>query len=253
MKRGDPDASRRNGGLARRRTRGYKVAAWIEANCVFTQGGWIGKPFRLLPWQKRLLLELFEPGMSDSAVKKRTPQAIFQGVPPVSGSFAACITTMEPVLCADQCRRDLDVLPERNAERPDRLDEALVDSGAQGTESRLTMRPYKETDSQCQTVGSEIQQLIRVIPTAARIRWPAATRPPRDTRRPLLARPPHGFETVAETTCARSPRSAATPPAQHRAGLRTQRERLAPDGAQKPRRQRGYIRRHGSPRPGNFT
>ena len=33
---------------------------WIEAHCVFTQGEWAGKPFRLLDWQKRLLVELFE-------------------------------------------------------------------------------------------------------------------------------------------------------------------------------------------------
>jgi phage terminase large subunit-like protein len=41
------------------RSRGFAVIKWIEANCVFTQGKWIGQPFRLLPWQKRLILELF--------------------------------------------------------------------------------------------------------------------------------------------------------------------------------------------------
>jgi phage terminase large subunit-like protein len=45
-----------------RRTKGYEVIAWIEAHCRFTNGEWIGKPFRLLPWQKRLILELFEVG-----------------------------------------------------------------------------------------------------------------------------------------------------------------------------------------------
>jgi len=42
------------------RTRGFDVIRWIETHCVFTQGEWVGKPFRLLPWQKRLVLELFE-------------------------------------------------------------------------------------------------------------------------------------------------------------------------------------------------
>jgi hypothetical protein len=56
----DPDISRRNGTLPPKRTRGYQVIRWIESNCVFSQGEWIGKPFKLLPWQKRLLLELFE-------------------------------------------------------------------------------------------------------------------------------------------------------------------------------------------------
>lgn len=43
----------------RRLTQGFEVIDWIEACCVFTEGVWRGKPFRLLPWQKRLLLELF--------------------------------------------------------------------------------------------------------------------------------------------------------------------------------------------------
>lgn len=43
-----------------RQTRGFHVIRWIEAHCVFTNGEWIGRPFRLLPWQKQLILELFE-------------------------------------------------------------------------------------------------------------------------------------------------------------------------------------------------
>lgn len=46
----------------RRQTRGFAVIEWIETHCVFTQGMWIGKPFRLLKWQKRLILELFATG-----------------------------------------------------------------------------------------------------------------------------------------------------------------------------------------------
>ena len=45
---------------SRTKTRGFHVIAWIETHCVFTTGEWIGKPFVLLPWQKRLILELFE-------------------------------------------------------------------------------------------------------------------------------------------------------------------------------------------------
>jgi hypothetical protein len=40
--------------------RGYRIIRCVEANCVHTQGEWIGRPFRLLSWQKRWLLELFE-------------------------------------------------------------------------------------------------------------------------------------------------------------------------------------------------
>jgi phage terminase large subunit-like protein len=43
-----------------RRTRGAYVCRWIETHCVFTQGEWIGKKFRLLPWQRKLIYELFE-------------------------------------------------------------------------------------------------------------------------------------------------------------------------------------------------
>jgi phage terminase large subunit-like protein len=45
---------------ARRLTQGPRVVKWIEANCVHTNGIWIGKPFRLLPWEKKLIYELFE-------------------------------------------------------------------------------------------------------------------------------------------------------------------------------------------------
>ena len=45
---------------ARRLTQGPRVVKWMEANLVHTNGEWIGKPFRLLHWQKRLIYELFE-------------------------------------------------------------------------------------------------------------------------------------------------------------------------------------------------
>lgn len=44
----------------KRRTRGFYVIRWIETHCVHTKGRWIGQRFKLLPWQKRLILELFE-------------------------------------------------------------------------------------------------------------------------------------------------------------------------------------------------
>lgn len=40
-------------------TQGWDVIAWMEACLVHTEGEWAGKPFRLLQWEKRLLLELF--------------------------------------------------------------------------------------------------------------------------------------------------------------------------------------------------
>lgn len=43
-------------------TKGYYVIRWIETHCVFTTGRWIGKPFRLLMWQKLFILALFAVG-----------------------------------------------------------------------------------------------------------------------------------------------------------------------------------------------
>ncbi len=41
------------------RTRGFAVIKWIEWHCVHTQAEWIGRPFRLLTWQKLWILLLF--------------------------------------------------------------------------------------------------------------------------------------------------------------------------------------------------
>lgn len=38
------------------------VIKWIEAHCVHTNDRWTGKPFRLLPWQKMVILALFVVG-----------------------------------------------------------------------------------------------------------------------------------------------------------------------------------------------
>ena len=39
---------------------GPAVERWIERYCVHTTGSWTGRPFRLLPWQRRWLYRLFE-------------------------------------------------------------------------------------------------------------------------------------------------------------------------------------------------
>jgi phage terminase large subunit-like protein len=45
-----------------RPSQGARVVRFIETHCVFTNGEWIGQPFRLLDWQKRLIYGLFEVG-----------------------------------------------------------------------------------------------------------------------------------------------------------------------------------------------
>jgi phage terminase large subunit-like protein len=64
-----------------RKTRGFHVIEWIETHCVFTNGEWIGRPFRLLPWQKRLVLELFE--LRDNGLRRYRWALI--GVPKKNG------------------------------------------------------------------------------------------------------------------------------------------------------------------------
>jgi phage terminase large subunit-like protein len=49
-----------DGRLEKFETDGEKVIRWIEKNCIFSRDRWLGRPFRLLPWQKQLLLDLFE-------------------------------------------------------------------------------------------------------------------------------------------------------------------------------------------------
>lgn len=44
------------------KTRGQVAVRWIEAHCVHTNDRWLGKPFRLLLWQKWVLLALFTVG-----------------------------------------------------------------------------------------------------------------------------------------------------------------------------------------------
>lgn len=40
-------------------TTGWDCIRWIEKHCVHTNDRWTGKPFRLLPWQKMVILALF--------------------------------------------------------------------------------------------------------------------------------------------------------------------------------------------------
>lgn len=65
-----------------RPTEGFRVIRWIERHCVHTKARWIGRPFRLLPWQKQLILELFE---IDPATGLRRYRWALIGVPKKNG------------------------------------------------------------------------------------------------------------------------------------------------------------------------
>lgn len=65
----------------KRRSQGGRVCRFIERYCVFTNGEWIGQPFRLLPWERQLLYELFEVG--DDGLRRYTEALI--GIPKKNG------------------------------------------------------------------------------------------------------------------------------------------------------------------------
>lgn len=64
------------------KTQGFEVIAWIEKYCVFTQAEWFGKPFRLLSWQKRLILGLFA---LDPETRRRMYRWAYISVPKKQG------------------------------------------------------------------------------------------------------------------------------------------------------------------------
>jgi phage terminase large subunit-like protein len=68
-----------------RRTQGFEVIAWIEQNCVYPQGRWVGQPFILLLWQKLLILALFE---INPATRMRLFRWAYISVPKKNGKTA---------------------------------------------------------------------------------------------------------------------------------------------------------------------
>lgn len=67
-------------------TTGPRVIKWIERNCIFTDGKWLGEPVRLLPWQKQLLIDLFEMVYDEDLGRwRRRYRTAFIGVPKKQG------------------------------------------------------------------------------------------------------------------------------------------------------------------------
>ena len=64
-RRSSKKADRLNGYITpvpTRRSQGWAVIRWIEFNCVYTNGKWIGQQTQLLRWQKLFILALFAVG-----------------------------------------------------------------------------------------------------------------------------------------------------------------------------------------------
>lgn len=77
---------------------GGRVISWIEEWCVFTNGRWSGRPFVLLPWQKRLIWELFE---IDPETGLRVYRRAIIGLPRKSGKTELAAALILYLLLAD--------------------------------------------------------------------------------------------------------------------------------------------------------
>lgn len=73
----------------KRRSQGGRVIRFIERHCVHPDGMWIGQPIKLEPWQRRMILELFE-AEEDGSRKHRWALV---GIPKKNGktTLAACL------------------------------------------------------------------------------------------------------------------------------------------------------------------
>jgi phage terminase large subunit-like protein len=61
---------------------GDRVIDFIEGQCVYSDGEWIGEPAKLMPWQKRYLYELFE---IEPATGLRRYRRALLGIPKKNG------------------------------------------------------------------------------------------------------------------------------------------------------------------------
>lgn len=77
---------------------GGKVIRFIEGFCVFSNGRWTGEPFVLLPWQKRLLWELFEV---DATTGIRIYRRALIGLPRKSGKTEWLAAVLLYLMLAD--------------------------------------------------------------------------------------------------------------------------------------------------------
>lgn len=147
--------------LGKRRfwTTGGRVCRFIETLCVFTNGRWTGKPFILLPWQRKLIYELFEI-VYDPTLKlwRRRYRRALIGLPRKAGKtelLAALLAYLawfdgEPsaeVYCAaaseDQADRVFDAL-RRMCELGPLGEFVILPEGTRTSQPKITLRedPY---------------------------------------------------------------------------------------------------------------
>lgn len=137
-------------------TRGDEVCEWIEANCVLTDSVWIGQPFRIMPWQRKLLYELFEVGadgrrryrMALVGVGRKNAKSELAAALALYLAFG-CGDDSAAVYCAAASEEQADVVFEK-ARRMCELSETLEDLvdvpvGKRVSQPRLSLRgnPYQ--------------------------------------------------------------------------------------------------------------
>ena len=137
-------------------TTGDEVCAWIEANCVFTDGVWLGQPFRLIDWQRRLLWELFE---CNPVTRQRRYRTALVGLPrkqgksEVAAAIGLCLAFGEgdpsaKVYCAAASEDQADVVYDkarRMVEMGPLAETVTVPAGTRVSQPKLhlTANPYQ--------------------------------------------------------------------------------------------------------------
>ena len=66
-------------------TMGHHVIAWIEEHCRLTDSHFAGQPFMLMPWQKRLLLEMYIVSLDEAGDWLRDHRWTLLGIPKKNG------------------------------------------------------------------------------------------------------------------------------------------------------------------------
>lgn len=144
-------------GERRFQTRGDEVIGWIEEHCVLTDSIWVGEPFRVMPWQKKLLYELFEVN-PESGRRRYRMALVGVGRKNAKSELAAALglylafgagDESAAVYCAAASEDQANVVFEkarRMCEMSDSLSDAVaVPEGTRISQPRLSLRanPYQ--------------------------------------------------------------------------------------------------------------
>jgi phage terminase large subunit-like protein len=146
----------------KRLTQGNRVIAFIEKHCVFVSGDFQGKPFKLLPWQKKLINDLF---VIDPSTNQRQYSMALVGTPKKNGKSELSAALALYFLLADGEKDPLVIIGAGSEEQA-----GLVYGAARKmaelspTLSQITDRYDKEIISRLAT-GGKIRRVAAAVGT----------------------------------------------------------------------------------------